>query len=144
MKDKIQSALLNLEPQLKRVVKMIEEAENEGVYGETPEEQYLRSMNRKIEDKLDDARRLLRQVNAPVIEEGMLRKNASGRYELPSGDYFTSGSSIEFLHTYSDGEEIWVYSSVEHNGEDYYITNLPKTPLAGLWVRVKQQLSIWD
>ncbi|KUP22383.1 DUF5348 domain-containing protein [Paenibacillus sp. DMB5] len=143
MKEKIKMALIKLEPELKRLAKLIEDAENEGVYGDTPQEHYLRSMNNKIGSKLDDARRLLRQVNAPVIEEGTLRKNASGRYELPSGDYFTSGSSIEFLHSYSDGDQIWVYSSVEHNGEDYYITNIPDTPMAGLRVRVKQ-LPLWD
>ncbi|UQZ34578.1 hypothetical protein C2I18_14240 [Paenibacillus sp. PK3_47] len=143
MKEKIQSALANLEPQLKRATKLIEDAENEGIYGETPDEQYLRSMNHKIGDKLDDARRLLRQVNAPIIEEGVLWKNAAGRYELPSGDCFTSGSSIEFLHTYSDGEKVWVYSSVEHNGKDYYIVANPKLSMGGLRVRVKQ-LPMWD
>lgn len=143
MKEKIQSALLKLEPELKRVAKLIEDAENKCIYGDAPQEHYLRSMNNKIGDKLDNVRRLLRQVNAPVIEEGTLRKNASGRYELPSGDYFTSGSSIEYLRTYSDGGSLWIYSRVEHNGEDYYIVSSPDLPMAGLRVRVKK-LPMWD
>ncbi|WP_342422914.1 DUF5348 domain-containing protein [Paenibacillus sp. FSL E2-0178] len=144
MKDKIKAALENLEPQLKRVAKLIEEAENEGIYSrEDPQEQYLWSMNNKIGEKLNDVRRLLGQINAPVTEEGVLQKRTSGRYYLPSGEYYTSGSSIEYLITDSWGDQVWVYSSVEHNGMDYYIVNNPKLSLEGLRVRVKR-LPIWD
>lgn len=35
-------------------------------------------MPSQIGDKLDDVWRIIRQVTAPVIEEGTLRKNSAG------------------------------------------------------------------
>lgn len=144
MKDEIKSALANLEPQLKKVSKLIQEAENEGMYSrEDPEEVYLRNMFYKIGDQLDDARRYTRQVMAPVIEEGILQKRTSGRYYLPSGNYFTSGASIEYLYVDPSGDSRWIYSHVEHNGNDYYIVSTPDRSMEGLKVRVKK-LPLWD
>lgn len=49
MKEKIQSALVNLEPQLKRVSKLIQDAENDGIYSsENPEEMYLRGCSTRF------------------------------------------------------------------------------------------------
>ncbi|KAA1180891.1 DUF5348 domain-containing protein [Paenibacillus sp. B2(2019)] len=104
---------------------------------------YLRSMYYKIGDKLNDVRHIIRQVTSPVIEEGIVRKNSSVRYELPSGDYFTSGSTIEYFFTYSDGESRWIYSRIEHIGEDYYIVDNSNIQLEGLLVRVNQ-LPTWE
>jgi hypothetical protein len=144
MKEIIKSGLENLLPQIKRLTKVIGEAEESGVYNTSDsEDMYMQSMFHQIGDKLDEVRRIMRQVNAPVTAEGTLRKNAIGRYELSNGDYLTTGSPIEYLHTYSDGESRWVYSRIEHNSEDYYIVINPKLPLAGLWVRVKK-LPMWD
>lgn len=62
-------------------------------------------------------------LNRPVREEGILRHNSDGRYELPSGDYFTSGSTIEIL-TDKWGDPLWVVTAIEHNGKDYYAVEL--------------------
>lgn len=143
MKGQIKAALLKLEPELKRVSKLITDAENDGIYSsEDPEEMYLRNMFYRIGDYLDDARRYIRQSSARVSSEGTISKRADGRY---GNDriYFTSGSSIEFLFIDPDGDDRWIYSSVEHNGEDYYIVAKPDLSLQGLWVRVKQ-LPMWD
>lgn len=144
MKNLIQVELEKLEPRIKWVTNMINEAENEGVYNEgDPQEMYLRGMFYQIGNKLDDVRRIIRQVSAPVIEEGILHKNSCGRYEMPSGDYFTSGSNIEYFFTNSEGENRWIHSTIEHNGEDYCVVDNSSIQLEGLMVRVKE-LAMWD
>lgn len=144
MKEKIQSALVNLEPQLKRVSKLIQDAENDGIYNsENPEEMYLRGMFYQIQGKLNDARRLIRFTVAPVLKEGVLHKRSDGRYGLQDGTYFTSGGSIEYLLTEPGGGARWVSSRVEHDGEDYCIVGRKGLSLQGLRVRVKE-IPLWD
>ncbi|MEK4106891.1 DUF5348 domain-containing protein [Paenibacillus sp. FSL R10-2791] len=144
MKEQIKSALANLEPQLKRVSNLIQDAENEGIYNsKDPEDQYLRGMFYKIADYLDDARRYTRQVIAPVIEEGILHKGKDGRYATGKKAYYTSGAAIEYLYVDPSDDSRWIYSHVEHNGNDYFIANTPNLPMERLKVRVKQ-LPMWD
>ncbi|MEK3747887.1 DUF5348 domain-containing protein [Paenibacillus sp. FSL E2-8871] len=144
MKNLIQVELEKLEPRIKWVTNMINEAENEGVYNEgDPQEMYLRGMFYQISSKLDEVRRYIRQVTAPVIEEGILHKGKDGRYTTGKHAYYTSGASIEYLFEDSTGESRWVYSHVEHNGNDYYIVNTPDCSMEGLKVRVKKLL-LWD
>ncbi|MEK3868068.1 DUF5348 domain-containing protein [Paenibacillus sp. FSL H7-0716] len=143
MMDQIKSALANLEPQLKRVSKLIEEGENEGIYArEDPDAQYLRGMFNVISEDLNKARRYIRQISAPLVAEETIYKRPDGRYGSRTS-YFTSGQAIEYLYTDSWGDQVWVYSHIEHNGDDYYIVGNPKISLEGLRVRVKK-LPLWD
>lgn len=139
-KNDIQAELSKLLPQISRVVKMIEAAEeNWSVhYDRTdPDDLYLRSMIYQAGDKLDDAARILKRAFADVIEEGVLRRQGNGRYAL-SNHEFTSGEPIEYLACGLDGDEDrWVATRIEHNGTDYYVANDPDLPLQGLVVRVK-------
>ncbi|MEK3762650.1 DUF5348 domain-containing protein [Paenibacillus sp. FSL P4-0338] len=144
MKEKIQSALVNLEPQLKRVSKLIQDAENDGIYSsENPEEMYLRGMFYQIQGKLNDARRLIRFTVAPVLKEGVLHKRSDGRYGLQDGTYFSSSGYIEYLLTEPGEDARWVSSRIEHNGEDYFIVGRKELPLQGLRVRIKE-IPLWD
>lgn len=102
------------------------------------DEKFLRNQLYIISDTLDDVQRKVDYLSKPVREQGFLSHNSDKRYELPSGDYFTSGSSCEIL--YSDGEEQeWICTSIEHNGDDYYATALGKDKsINGLMARVRR------
>ncbi|MNI72834.1 hypothetical protein D3C73_1287990 [compost metagenome] len=104
---------------------------------------YLRVMFYQIQGKLDDARRMLRRVVAPVLKEGVLRKRPDGRYGLQDGTYFTSGGSIEYLLVEPGEDARWVSSQVEHDGEDYCIVGRKGLSLQGLRVRIKE-IPLWD
>ena len=102
------------------------------------DEAFMRSQYSGIADKLSDIERLISHLNKPVSEEGVLRHNNAGRYELPSGEYFTSGSGCEIL-VEEDGESYWVYTSIEHNGEDYYATALGRdVSIGGMVARIRK------
>lgn len=107
MKDQIQSELTKLLPQIELITKLAEEAEDDWTahYNrEDPNDLYLRSMFNSISDKLDDARRLMQQAVAPVVEEGMLQKRSDGRYGNRKA-YYTSGSAIEYLLQVPDADD---------------------------------------
>lgn len=77
-----------------------------------------------IMDKLNDVRKTIQYLNAPVDYEDKLHLNGSGRYEDSHGMEYTSGTAIEFLHPGDEEADIpseWIWSRVEHNGTDYYI-----------------------
>lgn len=59
-----------------------------------PEE--LRDMDelRLVAEKLDAASRIVSYLQLPVVETSALHKNESGRFEMDSGFYFTSGSCV--------------------------------------------------
>jgi hypothetical protein len=145
-KDDIKSELNKLFPQLKKVTRMIEDAEDNWTNHfnrNDPDDMFLRNMFNRISDQLEKARRTIHTIKLPIIEEGTLKKNSSGRYEIRSGHYYTSGSEIEFLFKNSyDDEECWILSSVEHR-EDYYIVSHPKLEMAGLKVRVRERSFDW-
>ncbi|MEC0167406.1 DUF5348 domain-containing protein [Paenibacillus graminis] len=143
MANILQVDLEKLLPKLKKVSERIQDAEDGGEYDCCdPEAMYEQAMLQRILGELTDLIPLVRQLVAPVAREGTLRKNRAGRYELASSTYFTTGSPIEFLYTYPDGdsrrESRWIYSRVEHNGSDYYIAGYPEQKMNGLWVRVKE------
>lgn len=103
-----------------------------------PDEAFMRSQYYDIADKLNDIEQQLSYLNKPVSEEGVLRHNNAGRYELPSGEYFTSGSGCEIL-VEEDEESYWVYTSIEHNGEDYYATALGRdVSISGMVARIRR------
>nr|WP_226887803.1 DUF5348 domain-containing protein [Paenibacillus polymyxa] len=100
-----------------------------------PDDQYLRGMFCRVGNLLDDAKRLLDQTFAEVVDEGVLTKNMGGRYAL-HGREFTSGQTLEYLDQNDNGVR-WKLSRIEHNGHDYYLVADRNLPLKGLHVRVK-------
>lgn len=102
-----------------------------------PDEAFIRSQYYDIADKLSDIEHHLSYLNKPVSEEGVLHHNNDGRYELPSGEYFTSGSGCEIL--VEDEESYWVYTSIEHNEEDYYAKALGRdVSIGGMVARIRR------
>lgn len=140
MKVEIQSELSRLLPQMKRVVKMMEEVEEdwpEHFERLDPDDQFQRHMFYFITENLKNAQRTIEIIKAPVVSRGKLYKNSSGRYEYEKGNYFTSGCPIEFLNEEEGRDPSWIYSRVEHNGEDYYIIGYPEVRMNGLHVRIR-------
>lgn len=99
-----------------------DDADNLEIDRDNPNDNMIRTEVRSIADKVDDLVHTIKYLNRPLSgEEGRLTLNESGRYELPSGDYFTSGSPIEYL---DEEENEWTISRMEHNGTDYYIVGM--------------------
>lgn len=71
--------------------------------------------------------------------EGILKKNDSGRYELDGTYEFTSGYPIEFYYAAPVSDKnMWVKTSIEHDGIDYYLVKFKHVQLQGLQVRVPE------
>jgi hypothetical protein len=62
---------------------------------------------------------------------GTLEKNWQGRYQLPNGEYFTTGDPIEIYLDYN----YWVKTEVKHNRKDYYLKDYPDLQMEGLRAR---------
>lgn len=108
------------------------------IAGDTLDEEFERTELLRMLDKLEDVYYIMKNLRKPVIEQGFIKHNAAKRYELPSGDYFTSGSPIEVLRE-RNGEQWWVASTVEYNGDDYYIVALGKdTNIDGMMCRIRK------
>ena len=105
---------------------------------EDGEQLFLLDELRGIMEKLADVEDCIRYIAQPVLKMEQLRKNASGRYETGSGFYYCCGSPIEALVTdeYHD-VPYWTRTTVEHNGEDYYLVGYKGLPMEGLRVRVR-------
>jgi len=104
------------------------------------DEVFMRTQYYNIAYKLNEIERLLSYLSRPIIEQGILRQNSSKRYELPSGRYFTSGSVCEILEEKNE-ECYWVYTSIEHNGSDYYATALGRdVSINGMTARIRGSL----
>lgn len=139
MKEQILKDLKALLPQMKQIGKDIRKVEDNHDYNDKdPDDMLLCTMFNKIEDRFSAIAYDMNRITLPIKEVGKLKHNSAKRYELPSGDYFTSGSGIEVLIKDNDGSQEWVYSSVEHNGEDYYLTKLPKISMDGLTARTRE------
>ena len=105
---------------------------------------------RGVCDRLEWINDTLEYLNRPIAETGVLHRNERKRYEIKGGREWSCGHIIEFLcnddcHSYyneetDDYENVpyWAVSSVEHNGDDYYIVRYPKIQLEGLTVRVRK------
>lgn len=101
-----------------------------------PEELFLVEELEAISEKLCDVKSKLVYLNKPIIEESVLHRNESGRYETETGFFYTSGNLIEFLA--DDGRHdvpYWTVSRVESTTEGYYIVGHRSTVLDGLRVR---------
>ncbi|MDF2855502.1 MAG: hypothetical protein K0Q87_1353 [Neobacillus sp.] len=104
------------------------------------DELYFKQMYAGIINRLQDLQRDIEYLSKPVLEQGFIRHNSAGRYELPSGRYFTSGSNCEILHDfYGDGDQNWIYTTIEHNGKDYYATSIGRDyNIDGCMVRIRR------
>lgn len=106
---------------------------------EDSEQLFLTEELREIMEKLSDVHFRLKYLSRPVRETGRLHKNRSGRYETASGHYYTSGQGIEALITDGYPEvAYWVWTRVEHNGNDYYLVGHKDVSMDGLTVRVRE------
>jgi Domain of unknown function (DUF5348) len=102
------------------------------------DEQFMKSQFYSIADKLEDIKEKIDYLMKPVVEQGFLKLNEGGRYELPSGHYFTSGSTCELLVTDRDNEQYWIHTSIEHSS-DYYATVLgEEKSLNGMMARIRR------
>lgn len=93
---------------------------------------------RRITDKLADVEEYISYLNRPITEVSRLRKGTAGKYRTAKGHYYDCCSSIEALVTdeYHD-VPYWTRTTVEHNGEDYYLVGYKGLPMEGLRVRVR-------
>lgn len=101
---------------------------------------YLEREIQVIIDALGDIQGNIDYLALPVKYESELFRNADGRYETELGDYYTSGSIIEYM-SYDDRQHeypFWRKSRMEHNGQDYYLPAEPNLNLKGLKVRVRR------
>lgn len=100
-----------------------------------------------ILSQLQDIAADIDYLRKPVVHQGTLHRNSSGRYEI-DGLELTSGHIVEYLshddsHAAFDekGEYInvpyWRKGRIEHNGTDYYIVGDSSLSLEGLQIRVK-------
>lgn len=106
-----------------------------------PEQILVRDELRLVMDKLADVEDLITYLNSPIQEVSRLHRNSQGKYETASGRYYCCGSRIEALVTdeYHDGP-YWTRTSVEHDGEDYYLVGNKDVSMNGLTVRVRKPL----
>ena len=106
---------------------------------EDSNELFLAEEIQKIIVELTGINDKLKYLSCPVKEISRLYKNHNGRYETSNGYSYTCGRRIEALipdKHYKIGH--WVWTRVEHNGIDYYLTNYENIPLNGLLVRVRE------
>lgn len=90
----------------------------------------------QAQEKLKVAYYQLEKLSESVIADGYLIKNKNNRYEV-GGVELTSGSYIEYLYKDED-INYYVPSTIEHNGEDYYIVDLGRSKkIEGVQVRIK-------
>ena len=94
--------------------------------------------------KISEASDTISYLEKPIKGEYVLHKNSNGRYECSAHEY-TCGNCIEY-YAFDELDEHyrWIVSSVEHNGDDYYIVGSKSlscdgnaVPLEGLRVRIR-------
>ena len=103
-----------------------------------PEQVLIRDELRVVMDKLADVEDLISYLNSPIQEVSRLHRNSQGKYETARGHSYCCGSRIEALVTddYHNGP-YWTRTSVEHDGEDYYLVGCKDVSMNGLTVRVR-------
>ena len=93
---------------------------------------------RRITDKLADVQEYVSYLTRPIMEVSILRKGTAGKYRTAKGRFYDCGNSIEALVT-DEYHEVpyWTRTTVEHDGEDYYLVGYKSLPMNGLCVRVR-------
>ena len=93
---------------------------------------------RHITDKLADVQEYIPYLTRPIMKVSRLRKGTAGKYRTAKGRYYDCCSSIEALVTDEyHNVPYWTRTTVEHNGEDYYLIGYKGLPMEGLRVRVR-------
>lgn len=132
---------------VKRAIAIVEQITGYEKYGDMgeveiqneAEDVFLRDEFDRIVNGLDDAKSRIEYLMLPISETGTLFRNSNGRYETEKGNEYTCGCRIEYLSVAEDEYEHtkWCRSSVEHDGNDYYIVGERNLSLDGLLVRVR-------
>ena len=93
---------------------------------------------RRITDQLADVQESISYLTRPIAEVSRLRKGTAGKYQTAQGHFYDCRSSIEALvmDEYHD-VPYWTRTTVEHNGEDYYLVGYKDLPMDGLTVRIR-------
>ncbi|TKC15706.1 DUF5348 domain-containing protein [Robertmurraya kyonggiensis] len=117
-----------------------DDCENLRVNRENLDQEFMKDQYRILTESLEDIYYRLEYLTKPVVEQGYIKHNDAKRYALPSGTYFTSGSTCEILYNDTKyDEQYWLYTSIEHNGSDYYAKALgPDVSINGMMVRVRK------
>ena len=132
--------LLSMNADIKKLIKEAEFDNYDDLSGveidaDNINERFMREQLRAVMQNLQDASADLNYLKRDITGEYTLYKNGSGRYTDGVKEY-SCGNVIEFCY-YDDFDECdkWDISTVEHNGEDYYIVRHKKLSLEGLKVR---------
>lgn len=92
----------------------------------------------KVLQELEEVSGRLDYLALPIKEVSRLHKNSDGRYETKGGHYYTSGCRVEALVSDSFRTvPYWVRTSIEHDGNDYYLVGYREVELEGLKVRLR-------
>lgn len=92
----------------------------------------------KVMQELEDVSDRLDYLALPIKEVSRLHKNSDGRYETKGGHYYTSGCRVEALVSDSFRTvPYWVRTSIEHDGNDYFLVGYREVDLEGLKVRLR-------
>ncbi|WP_047152748.1 hypothetical protein [Aneurinibacillus tyrosinisolvens] len=123
----VKKAVFDVEWHLEKAVNALKNVGDYSFSESDPSEKGLARTFYEVGDRLSWAFSRIQYLKKDIECEGLLRKNSQGRYELPNGDYFTSGNTIEFLDERPEtidyyGGSMWLLSRVEHAGD--YITTL--------------------
>lgn len=115
--------LLTASEELERSLKSYLEAykkteDNINIDSLTIEEKGHFTMLYHVERNVSAAYALLKNYNNEVKAEGQITKNSNGRYEVGGVEIYSS-MYIEYF-----GDNCYVPSRIEHNGDDYYIVSL--------------------
>ena len=92
----------------------------------------------RVAGKLADVQERIAYLSQPVTETSRLRKGTAGKYRTAKGHFYDCRSSIEALVTDEyHAVPYWTRTTVEHDGEDYYLVGYKGLPMNGLRVRVR-------
>ena len=92
----------------------------------------------RVADKLADVQEYIAYLSRPVTETSRLRKGTAGKYRTAKGHFYDCSSNIEALVTDEyHAVPYWTRTTVEHDGEDYYLVGYKGLPMNGLRVRVR-------
>lgn len=130
----------NLNGEIKQLINILGyECENIQFDRNNLDEMFYKDQYHRLAEKLEEIENRLSYLQKPVLEEGYIRQNESGRYELPSGTYLTSGNVCEILvNDIKLNEKHWQYTTIEHNGKDYYAVSLGKDiNINGMLIRIR-------
>ncbi len=106
---------------------------------EDGEQLFLMEELREIMEQLSDVSRRRKYLSRPIKEVSHLHRSRSGRYEASKGHYYTGRQGIEALIKGGHPEvPYWIWTSVEHDGSDYYLAGHKEINMDGLAVRIRE------